>query len=313
MHPRVLEVTRRIQARSAATRQRYLEMVRAAASKAAPRHPAVRQPRPRGRGLWRKRQADPAADEPGQRGHRFRLQRHALGAPAVRALSGAYKTGAARDRFGRPVRRRRAGHVRRVTQGEPGMELSLASRDVIAMSTAIALSHNMFDAALCLGVCDKIVPGLLIGSLRFGPPAHRVRPGRADADRHLQQGKGRGAPTVRRGQGHSRRAAGLGSGLLPCTRHLHLLWHRQYQPVAGGGDGPALPGASFVNPNTCCAELTREARQASRLTPRTATTCRWRRSSTKAIVNSVVALLATGGSTNHPCTCWRSPRRRASS
>ncbi len=56
----------------------------------------------------------------------------------------------------------------RVTQGEPGMELSLASRDVIAMSTAIALSHNMFDAALCLGVCDKIVPGLLIGSLRFG-------------------------------------------------------------------------------------------------------------------------------------------------
>ncbi|MFN3581512.1 MAG: dihydroxy-acid dehydratase, partial [Pseudomonas sp.] len=55
-----------------------------------------------------------------------------------------------------------------VTQGEPGMELSLASRDVIAMGTAIALSHNMFDAALCLGVCDKIVPGLLMGALRFG-------------------------------------------------------------------------------------------------------------------------------------------------
>src|SRR5258706_2371730 len=54
-----------------------------------------------------------------------------------------------------------------VTQGEPGMELSLFSRDVIAMSTAIALSHNMFDAALCLGVCDKIVPGLVIGALTF--------------------------------------------------------------------------------------------------------------------------------------------------
>ena len=55
-----------------------------------------------------------------------------------------------------------------VTQGQPGMELSLFSRDIIAMSTAVALSHNMFDAVLCLGVCDKIIPGLLIGSLSFG-------------------------------------------------------------------------------------------------------------------------------------------------
>ncbi|HIG37143.1 MAG TPA: phosphogluconate dehydratase, partial [Oceanospirillaceae bacterium] len=55
-----------------------------------------------------------------------------------------------------------------VTQGQPGMELSLFSRDIIAMSTAVALSHNMFDAVLCLGVCDKIVPGLLIGALSFG-------------------------------------------------------------------------------------------------------------------------------------------------
>src|SRR2546430_12416956 len=54
-----------------------------------------------------------------------------------------------------------------VTQGEPGMELSLFSRDVIALSTAVALSHNMFDAVLCLGICDKIVPGLLIGALQF--------------------------------------------------------------------------------------------------------------------------------------------------
>ena len=55
-----------------------------------------------------------------------------------------------------------------VTQGQPGMELSLFSRDVIAQSTAIALSHDMFDAAICLGVCDKIVPGLLMGALSFG-------------------------------------------------------------------------------------------------------------------------------------------------
>ena len=55
-----------------------------------------------------------------------------------------------------------------VTQGQPGMELSLFSRDVIAMATAVALSHNMFDAALYLGICDKIVPGLFIGAARFG-------------------------------------------------------------------------------------------------------------------------------------------------
>ena len=55
-----------------------------------------------------------------------------------------------------------------VTQGQQGMELSLLSRDVIAMSTAIGLSHNMFDAVMCLGICDKIVPGLLIGALKFG-------------------------------------------------------------------------------------------------------------------------------------------------
>ena len=55
-----------------------------------------------------------------------------------------------------------------VTQGQPGMELSLFSRDVIAMATGVALSHNMFDGALYLGVCDKIVPGLLIGALNFG-------------------------------------------------------------------------------------------------------------------------------------------------
>ena len=68
----------------------------------------------------------------------------------------------------RTVCRRRAGDVRWRDAGTDGMDLSLFSRDVIAMSTAVALSHNMFDAALCLGICDKIVPGLLIGALSFG-------------------------------------------------------------------------------------------------------------------------------------------------
>ncbi len=66
-----------------------------------------------------------------------------------------------------------------ITQGRDGMQLSLFSRDVIAMSTAIALSHDMFDATLMLGVCDKIVPGMLIGALGFRAPADGVRPRRA--------------------------------------------------------------------------------------------------------------------------------------
>ena len=70
-----------------------------------------------------------------------------------------------------------------ITQGRAGMELSLFSRDVVAMSTAVALSHDMFDGALMLGVCDKIVPGLLIGALTLRPPADGLRPRRADAVR----------------------------------------------------------------------------------------------------------------------------------
>ena len=67
-----------------------------------------------------------------------------------------------------------------VTQGQPGMELSLFSRDVIAMATAVALTHDAFDGALCLGICDKIVPGLVIGAPVLRPPADdlRARPGR---------------------------------------------------------------------------------------------------------------------------------------
>ena len=75
-----------------------------------------------------------------------------------------------------------------ITQGQPGMELSLFSRDVIAMATAIGLSHNMFDGALYLGVCDKIVPGLLIG----------FRAGRPDDQRHYQQGEVACAAKIRR-------------------------------------------------------------------------------------------------------------------
>ena len=83
-----------------------------------------------------------------------------------------------------------------VTQGRPGMELSLFSRDVIAMATAVALSHDTFDAALCLGICDKIVPGLLIGALTLRPPAGDLRAGRPDDLGHSQRREGQGPRSV---------------------------------------------------------------------------------------------------------------------
>ena len=73
-----------------------------------------------------------------------------------------------------------------VTEGQDGMELSLFSRDVIAMATAVALSHDMFDGALMLGICDKFVPGLLIASLTLRPSADRLSAGRADDHRLAQ-------------------------------------------------------------------------------------------------------------------------------
>ncbi len=109
-----------------------------------------------------------------------------------------------------------------VTQGEKGMELSLFSRDVIALSTAVALSHDMFDAAVYLGICDKIVPGLLIGALSFGHlpavflPAGPMPSGLGNVE------KSKVRQLYRRGQGDPRRLAGGGSRGLSRARHLHL-------------------------------------------------------------------------------------------
>ncbi len=117
-----------------------------------------------------------------------------------------------------------------VTQGEKGMELSLFSRDVIALATAVALSHDMFDAAVYLGVCDKIVPGLLIGALSFGHlpavflPAGPMPSGLANDEKSK----------VRQlyAEGKATRADLLEAEARSRARHLHLLRHRQHQPDA---------------------------------------------------------------------------------
>ena len=135
-----------------------------------------------------------------------------------------------------------------VTQGQPGMELSLFSRDVIAMAAGIALSHNTFDAAVYLGVCDKIVPGLVIAAATFGHIPAVFLPAGPMTSRHPERPEGQGPPAVRHRRGRPRRADGGRDGLLPRAGHLHLLRHRQHQPDADGVHGPAPAGLVLRQP-----------------------------------------------------------------
>lgn len=189
-----------------------------------------------------------------------------------------------------------------VTQGDPGMEMSLASREVIAMATAIALSHNMFDAALYLGICDKIIPGLMIGALRFGHlPAVFVPGGPMPSGIPNKQ---KAEVRQRYAEGKASREELLESEMLSyhspgtCTFYGTANTNQVVMEIMG----LHLPGSSFVNPYTPLRdELTREAaRQVTRLTPQSGNylpLCKI--VDEKSIINSVVALNATGGSTNH--------------
>ena len=189
-----------------------------------------------------------------------------------------------------------------VTQGETGMELSLFSRDVIALSTAVALSHQMFDAAVYLGVCDKIVPGLIMGALSFGHlPAVFVPAGpmpsglpneeKAKVRQLWVEGKISRAELLE-AEAQSYHAPGT------CTFYGTANSNQMLMEIMG----LHLPGSTFVNPGTKLRdEITKaSARQALSLT---ALGNRYTPISQiydeKAVVNGVVGLLATGGSTNH--------------
>jgi len=189
-----------------------------------------------------------------------------------------------------------------ITQGRDGMQLSLFSRDVIAMSTAIALSHDMFDAALMLGVCDKIVPGLLIGALSFGHlptifvPAGPMTSGlpngeKARVRQAYAEGKV-GRDELLEAESASYHSAGT------CTFFGTANSNQLLMEVMG----LHLPGASFVNPGTPLREALTTA-AGSRSVELTAFggefTPVGEVVDEKAVVNGVVALLATGGSTNH--------------
>jgi phosphogluconate dehydratase len=189
-----------------------------------------------------------------------------------------------------------------VTQGQPGMELSLFSRDTIAMSTAIALSHQMFDSVLLLGICDKIVPGLLIGALAFGHLPALLVPAGPMASGLPNKEKQR----IRQlyAEGKVDQAALLDSE----SRSYHSAGTCTFYGTANSNQllvevmGLHLPGAAFFNPDDPVREpLTREAVwQSIRLSaPNGGTLGLGQMVDEKSIVNALVALLCTGGSTNH--------------
>lgn len=189
-----------------------------------------------------------------------------------------------------------------VTQGQRGMELSLFSRDVIAMSTAVALSHGMFEGAALLGICDKIVPGLLIGSLRFGHlptiliPAGPMPSGLANKEKQrvrqlYAEGKASEDELL---EAESASYHGAGTCTFFGTANSNQMMMEMM--------GLHIPGSSFVNPGQKLRqELTRAAvHQVAK--------SGWDNGDyralghcvdEKAIVNAIVGLLATGGSTNH--------------
>ena len=303
IHPVVAAITARIQARSAVPRKAYLARVAAARGAGAAR----------GRVSCTNLAHAFAAEPPASKLALREIREPNIG--IVSAYNDMLSAHQPLARFPEIIKAaaREAGAVAQfaggvpamcdgVTQGMPGMELSLFSRDVIAMSTAIALSHGVFDAVLCLGVCDKIVPGLLIGALQFGHlptifvPAGPMTSGlsndeKAKIRQQFAEGKLDRAALL---EAESRAYHGPGT----CTFYGTANSNQLLMEVMG----LHLPGAAFITPNTPLRDaLTRAAAQRAAEISALGTdyTPLGEVIDERAIVNGIVGLLATGGSTNH--------------
>lgn len=189
-----------------------------------------------------------------------------------------------------------------ITQGEAGMELSLFSRDVIAMATAVGLSHNVFDAALFMGVCDKIVPGLFMGALQFGHlpavfiPAGPMTSGLSNDEKSKIRQQYAEGLVNRQTLLAAEQAAYHGAGT--CTFYGTANSNQMLMEIMG----LHLPGSSFVNPNTPLREqltLAAVERAVDLSRDKENTTGIGYQINAKVVVNGIVGLLATGGSTNH--------------
>ncbi len=295
-HPVVTDVTRRLVERSADTRPAYLDRVRAAAAQGPARGSL-------GCANFAHGFAASGADKDELKravkpnvaivsSYNDMLSAHQPFAEFPEQIKAAVRDAGGVAQFAGGVPAMCDG----ITQGRPGMELSLYSRDVIAMATAIALSHDMFDAALMLGVCDKIVPGLVIGALSFGHlptllvPAGPMTSGLSNALKSQVRQRYATGEIGRDELLAAEAAAYHGPGT--CTFYGTANSNQMLMELMG----LHLPGASFVNPNTPLRTALTEAagRRAVELPTPIADIV-----DEQAVVNGVVALLATGGSTNH--------------
>lgn len=303
MNSRVEEVTNRIVERSRATRTRYLDAIAAAASVT-----------PRRQGLGCANQAHGFA-ACGQQDKAVLREGNAGNVAIVTAYNDMLSAHQPYERFPELIRAaaREAGGVAQVaagvpamcdgiTQGETGMELSLFSRDVIAMAAAVGLSHQTFDAVVMLGICDKIVPGLLMAALSFGHlpavflPSGPMTSGYSNDDRkHLRQQFAEGLVTIEElMEGEAKSYHGSGT----CTFYGTANTNQMMMEMMG----LHLPGSSFVNANTPLRDALTKA-GVKRALAMTALGKEYtpvgRMLDEKVFVNGMVGLLATGGSTNH--------------
>jgi len=303
LHPTVEAVTERIQRRSAPVRSRYLDQLRRMGERAPRRHKLGCA------NIAHALAACGPADKAELEGQ------GALSIGIVTAYNDMLSAHQPYEHYPELIRQavREAGGVAQVaggtpamcdgvTQGFAGMELSLFSRDTIALSTAIALSHDTFDGALALGICDKIVPGLLMGSLAFGHlpvifvPAGPMTTGASNVEKSEVRQLYAEGKVGRRELLASEMKSYHGPGT--CTFYGTANSNQMMMEVMG----LHLPGAAFVNPGTKLRDaLTRAS--AKRITEITSLGNDWTPIGEvvdeRAIVNGVVGLHATGGSTNH--------------
>lgn len=310
LHPILAAVTARITERSRPTRQAYLTQVDAAASK---------DPGAQRLGCANVAHAFAAMPE-GDKGRATALDKIKVVAPRapnigiVNAYNDLLSAHAPLQHYPDLIKdeARKLGATAQVaggvpamcdgvTQGTPGMELSLFSRDVIAMATAVSLSHDVFDAALMLGVCDKIVPGLLIGALQFGHlptvfvPAGPMTSGLSNSAKSKVREQAAQGLVGRPELLEAESAAYHGEGT--CTFYGTANSNQMLLEAMG----LHVPGTAFINPGEGVRqELTREAaRTVLALVKGQNFTPIGRLVDERCIVNAMVALLATGGSTNH--------------
>ncbi|WP_281993303.1 phosphogluconate dehydratase [Sulfitobacter geojensis] len=301
VHPKLQQITDRIVARSAAPRSAYLERMRAAASKGPSRAHLSCSGQAHAYAAAGEDQGKLATGIGGNLGivtaYNDMLSAHQPFEVFPDVLRAAARSvgGTAQVAGGVPAM------CDGVTQGEAGMELSLFSRDVIAMAAGVALSHNVFDAAVFLGVCDKIVPGLVIGAQAFGHlpavfvPAGPMTSGLANDDKAMVRQKFAAGECGREELMAAEMAAYHGPGT--CTFYGTANTNQMLMEFMG----LHLPGSSFVTPNTgmreaLTAEGARRALSLSALGDTYTPVCDIL--DEKAFVNGMVGLMATGGSTN---------------